>query len=107
MILAAALLMASQPTPAPLAESESEIVVVLERLRSVTVNVGRDPQGRWHCGLARSTGRAKLDDRLCRAVTKCVRKGADSRDKVDACIRTSRAGLVRELERTLKKDRSS
>ena len=103
MILAAALLTASQPALAPLADPDSEIVVVLERLRSVTVNVGRDPQGRWHCGLERSTGRAKLDDRLCRAVTKCVRKGADNTDAVDACIRTSRANLVREVERTMNK----
>ncbi|WP_066528347.1 hypothetical protein [Erythrobacter sp. CCH5-A1] len=107
MILAATLLTALQAAPAPLAAPEGEIVVTLERLRRVTVNVVRDPQGRWHCGLAGSTGQARLDDRLCRAVTKCVRKGADSRAKVDACIRTSRAGLARELERALQKDRLS
>ena len=102
MILAAALLLAAPVAAPPLSEPDSEIVV-LGNLRSVSVNVGQDREGRWHCGLDRTTGRASLDDKLCRAVTKCVRKGADSTDKVDACIRTSRANLVREVERTMNK----
>ena len=100
MILAALLLALSAAMP--IDEPVSEIVV-LGRLRTIGVNVGQDSAGQWHCGLDRSTGRASLDDRLCRAVTKCVRKGADSTDKVDACIRTSRANLVREVERTMNK----
>lgn len=102
MIAAAALLLAAPVAAPPPSEPESEIVV-LGRLRTIGVNVGQDSAGRWHCGLDRSTGRASLDDMLCRAVTKCVRKGADSTDKVDACIRTSRANLVREVERTMNK----
>ena len=101
MIATAILLVAPVAAP-PLPEQESEIVV-LGRLRTIGVNVGKDKEGQWHCGLDRSTGRASLDDRLCRAVTKCVRKGADSTDKVDACIRSSRAKLVREVERTMNK----
>lgn len=102
MILPAALLLTAPVATPPLPEPESEIVV-LGRLRSIAVNMGQDPQGRWHCGLDRSTGRASLDDKLCRAVTKCVRKGADSAEKVDGCIRTTRARLVREIERTMNK----
>ena len=103
MIAAAALLLATPVAAAPPSgEPESEIVV-LGRLRSIAVNVGQDREGRWQCGLDRSTGRASLDDKLCRAVTKCVRKGADSTDKVDTCIRTTRARLVREVERTMNK----
>ncbi|WP_086607004.1 hypothetical protein [Erythrobacter donghaensis] len=102
MILAAALLLAAPVAPLPLSEPDSEILV-LANLRSVSVNVGQDREGRWHCGLDRSTGRASLDDKLCRAVTKCVRKGAADTAAVDACIRTRRAGLVREVERAMKK----
>lgn len=102
MISAAFLLLAAPVATPPLSGPESEIVV-LGNLRSVTVNVGQDREGRWHCGLDRSTGRASLDDKLCRAVTKCVRKGASGNAAVDTCIRTSRARLVREVERTMKK----
>ncbi|MFM7403017.1 MAG: hypothetical protein ACKO1N_02745 [Erythrobacter sp.] len=103
MIAATAFLLGSPPAiPLP-AEPESEILVVLNRLRSITVNVGRDREGRWNCGLDRSTGQLKLDARLCRAVTKCVKKGATDDAAVQACIRSSRAGLVRELERSMKK----
>lgn len=102
MVLVAALILAAQPASPAEAEAESEIIV-LARLRTIGVNVGQDSAGQWQCGLDRSTGRASLDDRLCRAVTKCVRKGADSPAAVDACIRTSRANLVREVERAMNK----
>lgn len=105
MIAAIAFLLASPPPilAEPPVAPEDEIVMVLNRLRSITVNVGRDRARGWHCGLDQSTGRAKLDRRLCGAVTKCVKKGATDDAAVQACIRSSRAGLVRELERSMNK----
>ena len=96
-----ALFLAMQAAPTAAAVPE---IVVLGNLRSVQVAVGQDPEGRWHCSMNKSTGRPKLDDRFCRAVTKCVRKGADDREAVDKCIRTTRSGLVRKIEREMKKN---
>lgn len=79
-------------------------ILVLGNLRSIQASVGQDPEGKWHCSLNRSTGRAKLDDRFCRAITKCVRKGASNQQEVSACIRDTRARLVREIERAMKRD---
>lgn len=101
MILAAALMLAAEPPAAPAAEPEGEIMVVLDRLRSLRVNVTRDEEGRWQCGLDRSTGRSRLDNRVCRAVTDCVRKGGDNTTRIETCISTTRAGLLRELEQTM------
>lgn len=105
MLLAPALLLSAPAVAGPQAEEIPEIVV-LGRLRSLSVNVAQAREGRWHCGLDRSTGRAKLDEEFCRAVTKCVRKGARGDDAVDACIRDSRGRLVRQVERELKKGSS-
>ncbi|QFT76419.1 hypothetical protein [Erythrobacter sp. THAF29] len=98
MILSA-LLLSLQAAPEPVPE-----IVVLGNLRSVQVVVGQDPEGRWHCSMNKSTGRPKLDDRFCRAVTKCVRKGASDREAVESCIRKTRSGLVRKFEREMKKN---
>lgn len=95
-----ALLLSLQAAPA--AEPLPEIVV-LGRLWSMQASVGQDSQGRWHCSLSQSTGRPKLDDRFCRAVTKCVQKGASETEAIDACIREKRSRLVRQVERELKK----
>lgn len=102
-MIVSALLMALQAAPA--AEPVPEIVV-LGNLRSLEVRIGQDREGQWHCGLSKSTGRASLDRSFCKAVTKCVRKGADDQDKVRACISDTRAGLLRKVERELKKSRS-
>jgi hypothetical protein len=108
MILAAALLLAAPPAAADpsLTEPEGEIMVVLNRLRTISVNVARDGEGQWQCGLDRSTGRASLDEGLCRAVTQCVRNGAAAPAAVDTCIRSSRARLVRQVEQAMKKEGS-
>ncbi|MEE4201266.1 hypothetical protein [Erythrobacter sp.] len=97
MILSA-LLLSVQPAPEPIPE-----IVVLGNLRSVTVSVGQDREGSWHCSLSKSTGRAKLDDRFCRAVTECVRDGASNQAEVDTCIREERGRLVRRFERATKR----
>ncbi len=110
MILALALISAAQaasgapsPTPAPAVEPVPEIVV-LGRLRSLQASVGQDAEGRWHCSLSDTTGKPKLDDKFCRAVTKCVQKGASDTDAVRTCVKDKRARLVREVERAMKKE---
>ncbi|MEO1731059.1 MAG: hypothetical protein AAFR64_09990 [Pseudomonadota bacterium] len=108
MILSVALLASAQaaaplPVEEPASEPASEIVVI-GRLRSLQASVGQDKEGRWHCSLSQSTGRPKLDDKFCRAVTKCVQKGATQTDDVRACIEDKRARLVRDVERAMKKD---
>jgi hypothetical protein len=101
MIIASALLaLALQAAPAAAPDPE---IVVLGRLRSLQVNVGQGPDGNWYCSLNGSTGRARLDDRFCRAVTKCVRKGASDNTAVDKCIRSTRSRLVKRVEKEMKK----
>lgn len=99
----AALLLALQATSA--AEPTPEIVVI-GNLRSVEVRVGQDAEGSWHCSMNKSTGRPKLDHSFCKAVTKCVRKGAGDQSAVSSCIRDTRSRLVRKVERAMKKKSS-
>ena len=99
MILSA-LLLSLQAAPAePVPE-----IVVLGNLRSIQVSVGQDREGSWHCSLDRTTGRARLDDRLCRAVTDCVRDGASEDAAISSCIREERSRLIRRIERQMRKD---
>ncbi|MEM7689473.1 MAG: hypothetical protein AAF291_10670 [Pseudomonadota bacterium] len=101
MILASALLaLAAQATATPATDPE---IVVLGRLRTLQANVGQGPNGNWYCSLNGSTGRAWLDDKFCRAVTKCVRKGASDDAAVSQCIRSSRKKLVKRVEKEMKK----
>ena len=104
MITAFILMAAAQAaTPQePVAEPIPEIVVI-GHLRSVKVFVGQDSEGSWHCSMNKSTGRPKLDHSFCKAVTKCVRKGASDEEAVDTCIRDTRSRLVRKVERAMKK----
>ena len=101
MILTAAILALAPAVAAP-AEPEPEIVV-LGRLRTLRANVGQGSDGNWYCSLNGSTGRAWLDDKFCRAVTKCVRKGATDDPAVSKCIGSSRSKLVKRVEREMKK----
>ncbi|MEO0462530.1 MAG: hypothetical protein AAF127_05330 [Pseudomonadota bacterium] len=90
---------------APEAEPVPEIVVI-GNLRSVQVSVGQDREGKWHCSMNKSTGRPRLDHSFCKAVTKCVRKGASDQTPVDSCIRDTRGRLVRKVERAMRKKNS-
>ncbi|WP_298306610.1 hypothetical protein [uncultured Erythrobacter sp.] len=99
-MIIASLLLALQAAPV----EEVPEIVVLGNLRSMQASVGQDSEGKWHCSLNRSTGRPRLDDRFCRAVTKCVRKGASNEEEVRECISDSRARLVREVERAMNRD---
>lgn len=101
MILAS-LLLAIQAAPAePVPE-----IVVLGNLRSAQVSVGQDSEGDWHCSLSKSTGRPSLDDRFCRAVTKCVREGTSDEQAVSSCIRETRARLMRRVQRAMERNPS-
>ncbi len=102
--IAAFALLAALPQDAPLVPmTEQEILVVGQRLNSLAVNVGRDAKGRWYCGLTESTGYPKLDDRLCRAATRCVRKGTTDVAGVNACIAKAKPGLLAELRKRIKR----
>lgn len=100
MIAAAALLALAQTALPPPDEPE---IVVLGQLRALQANVGQGPDGKWYCSLSGSTGPPKLDDKFCRAVTKCVRKGASDSETVDTCIRTTRNRLAKRVEKEMKK----
>ena len=94
MILSPALmLLAAAPTP----PEPDEIVVIANRLKSLSVFVTRDPQGSDHCNLSQSTGLGALDEALCKAVTKCVRKGNASQDAVSACVARSKPSLLAHI----------
>ena len=92
----AALLLVQAPAAAA---DHPEIVVVAERFNRLQVSVGRDPQGRWHCSLDGTSGVPRLDDRLCRAVTQCVRKHAEGGKSVEACVEDNRGRLLRQWKR--------
>lgn len=92
---------AQEPPLDPL--TEEEIVIVGQRLQRVTVNVGRDAKGRWHCGLTGSTGYPKLDERLCRATTKCVQKGKSDDTAIQACVAKAKPRLIAELRKRAKR----
>ncbi len=105
MILLTALLLA-QPAPSPTAEaadSEDRIVVVAERMRSIDVNVGRDPEGNWHCSLSESSGSAWVDDRLCRITTGCVRDARGDEDRIVSCATRRRASIMDEFREALER----
>lgn len=104
MLLSAALLTLAAVAQPDVAVSPSDPeIVVLGRLRTLQANVGQGPDGDWYCSLNGSTGRASLDSRFCKAVTKCVRKGALDNEAVDTCIRSTRKRLVKRVEKEMKK----
>ena len=78
-MIALALLLASTPVYAveQAPPMPPEIVVVGQRLDRARVDVTRDSRGNLHCSISVSSGDAKLDDRLCRASARCVRKVGD------------------------------
>lgn len=64
-----------------------EIVVIGKRLDRVRVDIARDAQGDMHCSISVSSGDPVLDDRVCRASAKCVRKvGGKGQAAIHRCI---------------------
>ncbi|WP_230279526.1 hypothetical protein [Croceicoccus sp. Ery15] len=106
-MLAASILLAMAPAAAPQAQPLPEgdpITVIAGRMASVSVMVGQDEQGRWHCSMDGSSGVPALDDRLCRAVTDCVRKGAGSEADVTQCVTRSKSTLIEKFTREARRN---
>jgi hypothetical protein len=97
--LVATLMLLAQSAPIALPDDPPEIVVIAERLKTLSVNVARDGEGSWHCSLGATSGVARLDARLCREVTGCVRKGAATQAAITACIGGEKARLLRHYRR--------
>lgn len=103
MSIFAALLLA-QAAPGVLADDPPEIVVMAERLRTLSVSVGQDRDGKWHCSMDGSSGVPRMDGLLCKAVTDCVRKGAREDAAVEACVGDGKARLLRHFRRELREN---
>lgn len=82
-----------------------DIVVIGKRLEGISVSVGQDAEGSWHCSLDKSSGVPSLDSRLCKAVTKCVRKGARTDEAIHGCVTKSKRRLLKRFEREYRKQR--
>ncbi|MEZ5680981.1 MAG: hypothetical protein R3E14_06750 [Erythrobacter sp.] len=98
-LLTLAAAQAASPGVEAVPDESDPIVVIGRRLESIEVRVGRDPQGSWHCSMDGSTGRLSLDKKLCKAVTKCVRKGATSDVSIRDCVTTTKRKLMRDIKR--------
>lgn len=90
---------AATPTVEAVPEDTDPIVVIGRRLQEIRVNVSRSPEGKWYCGMDGSTGRLSLDKKLCKAVTKCVQKGAKSEAQIRECVTSTKRKLMRQIER--------
>ncbi|WP_164118949.1 hypothetical protein [Sphingorhabdus sp. Alg239-R122] len=107
MIASVFLLFAAQAVdtlPEPVYTDE-EIVIIGRRMQGISVNVGRDPQGSYHCSLNGSTGYPRLDEKLCKATTKCVRKGNIEDAAVKQCLKTRKSSLLKKIKRKMRRDR--
>ena len=98
-LIAALMLLQGAPSAPPEEDftEVQEITVIAEKLRQISVNVTRDPQGRYQCGLSESTGLMKLDGELCEATTRCVRKGKLDQAAVRACVEKARPALTARI----------
>jgi hypothetical protein len=95
-MLALALLVTAQAAPEPVPTDE-EIVVIAQKLDSLSVRVGRDAKGRYHCDLSESSGTARLDASLCKTSATCVKNGASAQSEVTACIDRRKSTLLAEF----------
>jgi hypothetical protein len=106
MSLAVGILLAVTVAAAPESADEQDIVVVAKRLDGVTASITRNAQGKFQCGLSRSTGVINLDDALCKTATKCVRKGASTVEAVNACVTKRKPALLEDVRALLKARKS-
>lgn len=107
MMLTAALFLISPapvvlPTPAD-ATLDEEIVVLARRLDEVSFEVGQDPKGRWHCSMDRTTGNPKLDSRMCKEVTDCVRKRGTEETQIRACVSGTKEKVLARFKKAMAK----
>ena len=90
--------------PSPLA-AEVDIVVVAERLAALEVNIGKDANGRFTCGLSQSSGSLRLDARLCKASAKCAKRHGSDAAAVKACVTSDKPKLLAQLRSELARSR--
>ncbi len=93
-VLFASLLAAAAPAALP----DDEIVVLARRLETISAQVVRDQQGRYHCALNELSGDQKLDGQLCKTATKCVRKGKIDNDAIGACVDRAKPKLLADFK---------
>lgn len=79
-------------------QEEPDIVVIGERLKRVSVIVGRDARGKFTCGLNQSTGSARLDASLCKTAATCVRSRAKN---VQTCVNARKPELLADVRQSL------
>ncbi|HZF46695.1 MAG TPA: hypothetical protein VEZ26_10180 [Sphingomonadaceae bacterium] len=82
------------------AVAENDIVVIAQRFSGLSASVERDGAGRYHCSLNGTSGSLKLDGQLCKAATKCVRKGAADSAGVKICIEAAKPKLLADFKRS-------
>lgn len=102
LLLAPAALFAPLPAPDAAAREDEYILVTAERLRTLEVSVGQDGEGRWRCSLGTSSGTAWIDDRLCRATTRCVRRHGNDREEIGQCVAGQHGGILADVRRALR-----
>ena len=93
-------LLALMVVAAPAAAAEEDIVVIAQRFSGLAANVQRDDTGQYHCALNGTSGNLKLDGELCKAATKCVRKGAADGAAVTACLERAKPKLLADFKRS-------
>ena len=97
MIWLLALMLAQAAPDLPPADPEDTIVVVAERMRSIDVSVGRDPEGNWQCSLSENTGSHWVDDRLCSISNDCFRASRGDSDRLVRCATRRRDRIMDEF----------
>lgn len=101
------LLALSAASTEPLMTVEQEIVVIGKRLDSISVMVGRTPEGKLTCSVDRTSGSLRLDKRLCKTAAKCVRKNRDnpSDSAIKSCIDKKKPKLLAKLRQEMRSER--
>lgn len=92
-------------TAASVPPSVDEIVIIGQRVDALSINVARDREGKLHCSLSASSGIRDLDDRLCRAGAKCVRKHDADHEKVERCMKDGKSALLAKFKREWERSR--
>lgn len=95
MILVAALLAMQVAAP----PAEDEIVVIARNFARVKVNIGFDRQHHMHCSLSGTSGNLNLDEKLCRATAKCVRKVGTDSPAIRQCVEDKKPKLLADFRK--------
>ena len=106
-MIASLLLALSAASTEPPMTVEQEIVVIGKRLDSISVMVGRTPEGKLTCSVDRTSGSLRLDKRLCKTAAKCVRKNRDnpSDSAIKSCIDKKKPKLLAKLRQEMRSER--